>query len=338
MELINKFWYMMKDNYYTKRIAYEISIDIPRMIKGNKWDVEQTKKKYKRVFGKEIDLNDPQTINEKIIWLKLNEHKDFHTVCADKYAAREYWRKYGDDGLVPLLYHTEDWRDITLDKIPDEPCIIKCNTGCGTHKIIRDKSSVDIKQLRRDCRIWMMGNFYYRTQEWQYKNVKPCIIIEKLLLDKKGKIPNDYKLNFINGKLAFTYCSIDREGKNYRSIYSPEWERLDMEWVGANLHKGGMVGDNIPQPMTYPRMKEIGEDIAKNFKYVRVDFYDVDGKLYYGEITLHHGAGYNTFEPAYWDEKLGQQLDISDLVGGGRQENKVKIQYSYAVRYGRSAA
>ena len=120
------------------------------------------------------------------------------------------------------------------------------------------------------------------------------------------------KLHYINGELQFIYCSIDREGENYRSIYSPDWKRIDMEWVAPKDHKGGLVGKDIPPPQTLEKMKKIADEIAKNFKYVRIDFYDVDGKLYYGEITLHHGSGFDTFEPKRMDEIFGKKLILGE--------------------------
>lgn len=287
---------------------FEFRYKIPRKILGKNFDVKETKRKFKKIFGRNIDLNNPQTLNEKIQWLKLNVHDDFHTLAADKYRAREYWKQFGEEGLIPLLYMTYDWKDIKPENLPDEPCIVKCNSGSGRYMIIRDKANVNYKKLRKQCHLWLRTNYYYTSQEWQYKNIKPCIIVEKLLLDKNGHIPNDYKLHYINGELQFIYCSIDREGENYRNIYSPEWKRIDMEWVAPNSHKGGLVGKEIPQPSSFERMKEIADEIAKNFKYVRVDFYDVDGKLYYGEITLHHGGGFDTFEPQEFDLIYGKKL------------------------------
>lgn len=300
----------LKDNLFAYWLYNRLRYDLPSYILGERWDIIETERKFKNVFGRELNWNNPETLNEKMQWLKLNVRENFHTVYADKLAARKIWRQYGSDGLIPLLYQTDDWRDITNSRIPDVPCIIKANTGSGTYQIIRDKGRVSIQRLRHECRKWMMVNYYHHSQEWQYKNIKPCIIIEQLLLDKNGHIPNDYKLHFINGELRFVYCSIDREGANYRSIYSPEWKRMNMEWVGVRNHKGGLFGDDIPKPETFKRMREIGTDIAKRFKYVRVDFYEVDGRLYYGEITLHHGSGFDTFEPPYWDKYYGEMLAL----------------------------
>ena len=301
---------VIKHNYYAYVLYDALRYSLPYHIMGEKRrDIYITKRKYFRIFGREINLENPETLNEKIQWLKLNNRESFHTICADKLAAREIWKSFGEEHLIPLLFYTYDWKAITYDRIPEVPCIIKCNTGCGQYEIIRNKEKVDISKLQQKCRRWLVGNYYYKSQEWQYKNIKPCILVEKLLLDKNGHIPNDYKLHFINGELQFVYCSIDREGKNYRSIYSPEWKRINMEWVERESHRG-MVGDDIACPESFGDMVSIGIQIAQKFKYVRVDFYDVDGKMYYGEITLHHGSGYDTFEPEEWDLYYGNKLKL----------------------------
>lgn len=290
--------------------GYALKYKLPCMLMGEKkWDKRETMKKFKLIFGRSIDLETPRTLNEKIQWLKLNEHENFHTMCADKLAVREYWKSFGEDGLIPLLFKTEDWREIKPENIPNVSCIVKCNSGSASFQIIRNKEDVDFKELRRKCKIWMKRNYYYSTQEWQYKNIKPCILVEKLLMDENGHIPNDYKLHFINGELQFVYCSIDREGKNYRAIYSPDWHRMNMEWLPKKRH-GQSQGDDISAPETFEKMKEIGGAIARKFKYVRVDFYDVQGKLYYGEITLHHGSGYDTFIPEQFDLYYGNLLNL----------------------------
>lgn len=307
MGLKKKIKNIILGNFWLYRLFRQMRYNLPVYIMGDEYI---TKEKYKKVFGKELGLDNPQTLTEKIQWLKLNVHEDFHTVCADKYAARQIWKKYGDDGLIPLLFMTYDWTDIKKENIPNEPCIVKCNSGSGEYQIIRDKNDADYEKLRSDCRRWLAENYYYTSQEWQYKNIKPCIIVEKLLQDKNGKIPNDYKLHCINGKVEFVYCSVDREGENYRSIYTPAWERMNMEWVAPRDHKG-YFGADIEKPKTFSRMVEIAEDIAKSFAYVRVDFYDVDGKLYYGEITLHHGSGFDTFEPNEYDSVYGEKLDLT---------------------------
>lgn len=274
-------------------------------------DVLFTKIKYRLLFKKKLDINNPQTLNEKILWLKLNIHESFHTTVADKYASRTWLSKrFGDEYLVPLLYYTDDYRKITKENLPDVPCIVKSNNGCGTNFVIRNKDNVDFTNLQKNCKKWLSRNYYYIGQEWQYKNIKPYILVEKLLLTKDKKIPNDYKLHFINGQLQFVYCSIDREGLNYRKIYSPDWKPLDFIWVSRGHSKKDYDGPDICKPLSFDKMLEIGSEISKLFKYVRVDFYDVDGKLYYGEITLHHGGGTDIIIPKSYDEYYGKKLQL----------------------------
>ena len=133
-----------------------------------------------------------------------------------------------------------------------------------------------------------------------------------MLQTKENKIPNDYKLTYFNGKLQFIYCSIDREGINKRNIYSPDWKPMPFSWVDVASGKklDSIKGPEIPPPPTLKKMIEFGNKISKNFKYVRVDYYDVDGKLYFGEITLCHGAGFDVIYPKNYDLELGNKLII----------------------------
>ena len=272
-------------------------------------DEYNVKREYKKKIGKVLHLQNPCMLNEKIQWLKLYVRDDFHTICADKYSVRDWIKnEFGEKYLVPLVLHTDNWRDITLSCIPDYPCIIKANHTCGTYHIIRDKNKIDIKKIRTDCRCWLAWNYYATSQEWQYKNIKRKILIEKLLLTNDGHLPNDYKLHYINGVLKFIYVSIDREGCNSRNIYTPDWELLPFSWVSKDTKN--VIGEDIPAPATLALMKDFGHRVATKFKYVRVDFYDVDGRLYFGEITLHHGSGYDVFTPSEYDLFYGNQLQL----------------------------
>ena len=288
---------------------YSVYFHVRQLFSRRVSDFEATNQKFRRVFGRDLNLENPTTLNEKLQWLKFNVRLDIQTVLADKYGARKFIAEhFGEEYLVPLLYETTNWRDITMDVIPDEPCIIKPNHGSGQYVIIRDKKKVDIKDLRAKCLIWLMTDFYRITREWQYKNIKRRVIIEKLLQTKDGTIPNDYKLNYFNGKLEFIYCSVGRESGNKRNVYDADWNPIYFSWVEPEKDATNIRGEEIPAPSTIEKMKEIGSEIAKMFSYVRVDFYDVDGKLYVGEITFHHGGGFDVFTPAEYDLYYGQKL------------------------------
>jgi hypothetical protein len=268
------------------------------------------KKRYKRSFGRKLDLKNPTTLTEKMQWLKLYSRNDLYTTCADKYRVREYFKEnFGGEYLIPLLFQTEKYQELTAENITTYPCIVKANHGSGWYKILWDKDSVDWAELQQECKRWLGINYYYLSLEWQYKNIKPCIIVEKLLLDKDGKIPSDYKLNFINGELEFIYCCADRYDGQYRINYTPSWEKLDFTWQTKRF-KSAEGKPDIAKPANFDKMVEIGTKIAKDYKYVRIDFYDVDGVLYYGEITLNHGSGLYRFDPESYDRYYGEKLKL----------------------------
>ena len=284
---------------------------IPQKIFG---DERITKRKFKKEFGYELDLDSPKTLNEKMMWLKLHDHRDFCTMCADKYRVREYIKDtFGDQYLVPLLYMTEKISDIVPENMPAAPCVVKSNTGSGGVELVHRWDNVNFGKLRTDIKKWLYLNRYYCTQEWQYKDIKPCIIIEEMLRTKEGKIPGDYKLHYLNGRLAFIYCCYDREGDTKRGMYDEKWNRLPFQWISNVNYKTGLKEGAIPKPESLSEMIRMGDEVAKNFKYVRVDFYDVDGKPYFGEITLYHGAGFNHFHPNEYDLKYGEMLRIYDV-------------------------
>lgn len=274
-------------------------------------DTEYLKRQFKYKFGYELDIENPKTLNEKIQWLKINDRKPEYTQLADKYAVREFIKEnFGEEFLIPLLFKTSNLNDLTYTNIPNEPCIIKTNHGSGDYQIIRSKGNIDMNKIIRNFTYSFRRNLYYYGREFQYKDIKPLIIIEKLLTLPNGKIPNDYKLHFFNGKCEFIYCSIDREGMNYRKVYDINWEPLEFVWTSHAKDLNSKQGLDIPEPKSLKKMVEIGEKIAKYIKYVRVDFYDVEGKLYCGEITLHHGSGYDKFYPSKYDLYYGQKLKL----------------------------
>lgn len=277
-------------------------------------DRSVTFRKFKKVFGRYPNLDNPQTMNEKLQWLKLNCRRDIQTVMADKFAVRDWlvghFGEKAQEHLIPLLYQTSDWHDITYKNLPDEPFIIKSNHGSHQYQIVYDKNQLNIGFLRQKCRMWLAVDAYKWGQEWQYKNIPRKIVVEKLLRTSDGHIPNDYKLNYFNGKLEFVYCSIGRETSNNRNMYDADWNPIYFQWNSHSKHQDAR-GKEIEPPKTFALMKQYGDEIAKMFDYVRCDFYDVDGKMYFGEITFHHGGGYNRFVPDEFDMLYGQKLKLN---------------------------
>jgi hypothetical protein len=150
---------------------------------------------FERKQGYKLDLDNPKTLNEKIQWLKIHDRKPLYTICADKYAIRDYIsEKFGDKYLIPLVMHTSDVKQLNANNLPNYPFIIKANHDSGNYKIIRDKNNVDWAKQQLICKSWLLNNYFPVDREWQYKNIKPQIVVEKLLIQKDGKIPNDYNI------------------------------------------------------------------------------------------------------------------------------------------------
>lgn len=270
-----------------------------------------TRRKYKRTYGCELHLEHPRKLSEKIQWLKMYEHKDYFKVCADKHAMKGWIREhFGDEYNVPEYFHTTNWRDINEKNITTFPCIVKASHTSHDYLIFRSKEDVNWRALRRICRFWLHRDYKMESQEWQYGVKEPCILVEKLLETSNGKIPNDYKLNFFNGNLEFVYVSVDREGENLRAVYDKDWKPLYFDWDSSNAQELKARPYEVEAPASFEKMKQLGAEVAKYFKYVRVDFYDVDGKLYFGEITLHHGSGFDKMRPAKFDEIYGDKLSL----------------------------
>jgi hypothetical protein len=272
------------------------------------------KKSFYNAHGYKLSLSNPKSLNEKIQWLKLNDRRNINTKLADKFAVRDYIREhFGEQYLIPLLFHTTNVHDLTPEHLPAPPFIIKSNHDSGNYIIVRDKNQVDWSEIRLKFKWCLAFNYYYQDREWQYKNIEPKILVEQLLCQQNGRIPNDYKLHCINGQVAFVYVSVDREGKNKRNIYDKEWNPLNFTFASRKKNNENMRGEEIEPPLSYGLMIEFAEKIGRLYPYVRVDFYDVNGRLYFGEVTHHHGGGYDRFTPVKWDYKWGQMVDLNNL-------------------------
>lgn len=267
--------------------------------------------RFKRATGKKLNLRHPKTLNEKIQWLKLYDRKPEYTVYADKYQVRSHISKViGTEYLIPLLRLYDNIEQITPANLPEPPYIIKNNHDSSGGIIVRSYSNVDLEKIKKILHENIKINHYWATKEWQYKNIPKKIIIERLLLDEKGAIPNDYKFNCFNGRVEFIYVSIDREGKNYRKIYTRDWIPSGITWTAKGNEEIKFCGPEIPKPEQLEQMILIAEKLAISFKYVRIDLYNVSGRIYFGEITQHHGSGFELILPEKYDFYYGSLISL----------------------------
>lgn len=269
---------------------------------------------YRKEMGKKINLDKPFTLNEKMVWLKINYLQENYLYCCDKYLIHSYLEKrLGRDYAPRLLYVTQNVKSLRMDKIKEFPCIIKVSNGSGSNLIVKNKLQYTDKYLQHffASQIIAANKHTLTSREHQYLEKDPYIVVEKLLQDKNGGIPNDYKFLYINGVLQFIYCSVDRLGANVRHVYDKNWNRLHFIWVkGADkaLFKKYDDTPSIAKPESFEKMKELSEELAKDFPLVRIDFYETEDNLYIGEITLHHGSGSDKFYPEKYDKIYGERL------------------------------
>ena len=271
---------------------------------------------YRRAFHKKQNLDNPQNLIEKINWLQFNSDTAMWTLCADKYRMREYVDKCGLNDYMPKLYgHWNKAEDIDFEDLPNE-FVLKSNNGCGTVKIVRDKSQLDIPATRKLLNGWLKPYGYIGGQS-HYMRIKPCIIAEELLHqdeEQKAFSPDsmvDYKVWCINGKPESILVVFNRHDALQVNIalFDTEWNAMPQYLQSTKLD----VYDpnyTIPKPITLDEMLKVATKLSKPFPEVRVDFYEVDSKPVVGELTFTTGYGYFTEE---YYEMLGNKLKINDI-------------------------
>ena len=271
------------------------------------------KSKFRNSFGYELDFQNPKTLNEKINWLKLNYWHSSFTQFADKYAVREYVaEKLGKQHLVPLLFTTKNPREILPENLPDIPFIIKTNHDSSGGIIIRDKNgNHNWREIQSYLRSLLSQNFYWDGRERQYRNIEPRIVVEKLLMDRHGNVPADYKVHCFNGKVRMINVDVGRgTDHQYKHYYNRNWQKEPFQWTakfaGASVNSGAFV----EKPEVLSQMIAYSETLVDEFPYMRVDWYIVDNHLFFGELTFHHIGGCQPFDPPEWDLKLGGELSL----------------------------
>lgn len=294
----------LKYRPYSRSVFFNRILDAIFNIFHPEDDKEFAKHHFHERMGYELNYDNPQTYNEKIQWLKIYDRTKLHTICADKFLVRDYVaKKIGDKYLIPLLFKTKDVEEIIPENIPDCPCIIKTNHDSGTYIFIKDKKNQDWNVIQKRLKKAMAFNYYFNLREWQYKNIEPLVIVEKLLVQEDGSIPCDYKFHCANGKLLFIQVDSDRVTNHSRNLYDSDWNLLPIQFY----EKNGSI-DNRPHNLK--DMIKLAETLSKAFSFARIDFYEVNKKVYFGEITFHPAAGFEKFTPNKWDLIFGKKITL----------------------------
>lgn len=256
---------------------------------------------YKRLFNKDT----PQYFGEKIQWLKLYGNLEQYTDLVDKYKVREYIAKeIGEEYLIPLIniYNTPE--EIDYNKLPNS-FVLKVNHGSGYNIIVKDKSKIDISKINNQLNKWLKEDYSQIKKEFQYKNVKRKIICEEFINDKNGQLI-DYKFFCFDGKPEFIKVDFDRFTTHKANIYSPDWKLLELSVKGQANYKG-----DCPKPINYKKMLTISKKLCRKFQFIRVDLYNVDGKIYFGELTFTPASGIHPFYPLEKDLKIAERIKLN---------------------------
>jgi hypothetical protein len=260
-----------------------------------------------KIKKKPLNLDNPITFNEKIQWLKLYDSTPIKTLLSDKYLVRDWIKeKIGEKYLIPIFGAYDRFEDINFNKLPNK-FIIKCNHGSGYNIFVKDKFKLNLAVIRAKIKKWMNINYSILGQELNYRDRKPKIIIEKYMNDSSGDL-RDYKVNCFNGKPKFIWMDIDRHTNHKRNLYDLNWKKLPYK---VNSHYA-----TFPSPKKPKCLKELvklASILSKGFSYVRVDFYIINEKIYFGEMTFYTSGGLEDIIPPSFEKRLSSLIKFPKL-------------------------
>ena len=258
-------------------------------------------KTYYNSFNNKLDWDNPKKYSEKMNISKYLCSNELKTKLTDKYEVRNWIKeKIGEEYLVPIFGIYDKFDDIDFNKLPKK-FVIKCTHDSASVTIVEDKEKLDYKDLKNKYNFFLKRNLAYEQYEMHYKNIKPRIIIEKYM----GKSIIDYKFLCFNGKPYFCWIDLNRFSNHNRNIYDMNW---NIQPFNINIYKNSK--NSIQKPKNFDKMKKIAEKLSKEFDHVRVDLYDIDGKIYFGEMTFTSASGLAIIDPEEYDYKLGELWDL----------------------------
>lgn len=258
-------------------------------------------------FGYWMNFNDPQTYSEKLQWQKLYDRRPDYVTMVDKYEAKTYVANIiGEEYIIPTIGVWNDPEEIDWDALPMQ-FVLKCTHDSGGLVICKDKSKLDIRAAKKKLQRSLKTNYYNIAKEWPYKCVPRRIIAEQYMEDTETKELRDYKFFCFNGVPKALFIATDRQNRK-----EPYFDFFDMEFNHLDIRHGHPNAPVLPEkPQNFELMKELAAKLSKGYPQLRVDLYEVNGKVYFGELTLFHHSALVRFEPQKWDEIFGSWIDLS---------------------------
>lgn len=271
-------------------------------------DEEYLERFYKAWMGKELNLDNPQTFNEKLQWLKIHDHSPLYPKLVDKCDVKDYVGELiGFEYIIPTLGVWESFEEIDFSQLPNQ-FAMKCTHDSHGVIICKDKSKLELKSARKKINHALNRNYFYKFREWPYKEVKPRVIAEKYLEDETGYL-TDYKFYCFNGKADYVLVCFDRTmGETKYYFFDRDWQLKRYNTDG----KAAPEGFTKPKPEGIDKMFDLAEILAKESgaPFIRVDFYNVYGSIYFGELTLYPMGGFNFRLLPETDELFGEKVNL----------------------------
>ena len=267
------------------------------------------KLRFRIKMNRKLDLKNPESFSEKLQWLKLYDRNSDYIKMVDKYEAKKYVADIiGEEYIIPTLGIYDKFDDIDFDELPKQ-FVIKCTHDSGGIVVCRDKDELDIKKAKKKIKKSLKINYFYQGREWPYKKLKPRIIIEPYMEDNKAKELIDYKMMCFNGNVQMLFTCTERFSSDGLKVtfFDLNWNKLPFE------RKYKASKEKIEKPINFTKMVEFSKKISKSIPFVRIDWYEINGKLYFGEITFYPGSGLEKFYPEKWDYILGDYITLNDI-------------------------
>lgn len=263
------------------------------------------KLRWRLVIGESLNLKNPQTYNEKLQWLKVYYRDPLYTSLVDKFKVKQFVSDIiGSQYVIPLIASWDSVEEIEWDKLPNQ-FVIKCSHDCGGMIICRDINTLNIDAAKRKLKNCLKTNYYYKSREWPYKDVKTKIFAETYMEDEYGEL-RDYKFFCFNGEVKAMFIASDRSKitDTCFDFYDADFNHLPFtQW-----HPNATAV--IEKPKSFEKMKELASKLSQGMPHVRVDFYEVKGQIYFGEFTFFHYGGMMPFSPKEWDYTFGIWLTL----------------------------
>lgn len=290
---------------YLKEPAYRFDVNEHLGLYNHLSDEAYTIRQYKLRTGRTLDLTSPETFNEKLQWLKLYDRKPVYTTMVDKYAVKDFLaRRIGKEHIVPLLGVWERFDEIPFDALPDQ-FVLKTTHGSSGMAVCRDKSRFDRAAMKAKFDKALKRNYYLHCREWPYKDVKPRIIAERYMQDGDTENLNVYRVfNFSGVPTIVQTVQNDKQPNKTIDFFDTAWNLLDLRQNYPNSARP------LARPKTLDTMLRLSALCSEGFPFLRTDWYEVNGEVYFSEFTFYTSAGYQPFHPDDWNLKLGSLINL----------------------------